>query len=49
MCCEDHAAGAVDDAVIGLCGEVVEELVHIRVGEFCGGSLFGANVAEGDQ
>ena len=33
---KDHVAGAVGDAVIGVCGEVVQDLEHVDVGVFCG-------------
>ena len=29
--CEDHVAGAVGDAIVGICGEVIKELEHVSV------------------
>ena len=33
---KDHVAGAVGDAVVGVCYDVVQELEHVNVGIFCG-------------
>ena len=33
---EDHVAGAVRDAVVGIRSKVVEELQHVGVGVLCG-------------
>ena len=46
---KQHVAGAVSDAVVGVGGDVVEELVNGRAGGFSGGSLLGAYGAEGDE
>ena len=43
---EDHVAGSVGDAIIGIGGAVVQELVDFVVGAAGGGRLFGADVAE---
>jgi len=47
VCCEDHAAGAVEDAVVGIGGAVVEEMIEAGVGGCCGCSLLCAKFAEG--
>ena len=36
---EDHGAGSVEDAVIGVGGEVVEELTEVGLGELGGRGL----------
>ena len=41
----NHAAGAVEDAVGGVVSEVVEELAKVGIGEF-GGCVFDAGIAE---
>ena len=46
MCCEDHAASSVGDAVAGVGGDVVEELRDCVVGCFCGRGLLLAKLAE---
>jgi len=46
---EDHVAGAEGDAVVGVGGDVVQELVDGGIGCFGGGGLFGADRAEGDE
>ena len=46
---EDHVAGAVEDAVVGVGSEVVEELAKVCIGEFGGCSLGGAKFSEGDK
>ena len=46
---EDHGAGAVEDAVVGLGVEVVEELTEVGLGEFGGCGLGGAKFTEGDE
>ena len=46
MCCEDHAASSVGDAVSGVGGDVVEELCDGVVGCFCGRGLLLAKFAE---
>ena len=47
MCCKDHVAGAVGDAVVGICGTVIKKMTDVWVGGFCGGGLLGAYFAEG--
>ena len=46
---EDHGAGLVEDAVVGVGGEVVEELTDVGLGELGGCGLCGSKVAEGDK
>ena len=46
---EDHGAGSVEDAVVGVGGEVVEELTEVGLGELGGCGLCGSKVAEGDE
>ena len=46
MCCEDHAAGSVGDAVAGVGGDVVEELRDCVVGCFFDRGLLLAKFAE---
>ena len=46
MCCEDHAASSVGDAVARVGGDVVEELCDGVVGCFCGRGLLLAKLAE---
>ena len=38
---EDHGAGSVEDAAIGVGGEVVEELTEVGLGELGGRGLCG--------
>ena len=38
---EDHGAGSVEDAVVGVGGEIVEELTEVGLGELGGGGLCG--------
>ena len=45
--CEDHAAGTVEDAIIGISGAVVQKMIKPGVGGFCGCCLLGANFTEG--
>ena len=44
---EDHAAGMVEDAIIGISGAVVQKMIKLGVGGFCGCCLLGANFTEG--
>ena len=46
---EYHGAGAVEDAVVGVGGEVVKELTEVGLGELGGCGLCGSKVAEGDK
>ena len=46
---EDHGAGLVEDAVVGVGGEVVKELTEIGLGELGGCVLCGSKVAEGEE
>ena len=43
---ENHVAGPVGDAIIGVGGSIVQELIDFVVGAAGCGSLFGANVVE---
>ena len=43
---KQHVAGAVSDAVVGVGGDIVKELVNGRVGGFSGRCLLGADGAE---
>ena len=38
---EDHGAGSVEDAVVGVGGEIVEELAEVGLGELGGRCLCG--------
>ena len=44
-----HGAGSVEDAVVGVCGEIIEELTEVSLGELGGSGLCGCKVAEGDK
>ena len=46
---EDHGAGSVEYAVVGVGGELVKELTEVCRGELCGCGLCGTKVAEGDK
>ena len=46
---EDHGAGLVEDAVVGIGGEVVKDLTGDGLGELCGCGLCVSKVAEGDK
>ena len=46
---EDHGAGAVEDAVVGVGRDVVQELVEVSLREFGGCCLGGSKLAEGDE
>ncbi len=46
---ENHVAGAICGAVAGVCGQVVERLVHGNIGGFSGCGLLGTEGAEGDK
>ena len=43
---EDHVAGSVGDAIVGVGGTVVQELVDFVIGAAFGRRLFGADVTE---
>ena len=43
---EDHVAGSVGDAIVGVGGTVVQELVDFVVGAAGGRRLFGVDVTE---
>ena len=47
--CQYHVACSVCGAVVGVGGDVVEELVDACVGVLCGGGLLGADGAEGAE
>ena len=42
VCCKDHDAGLVGDPVVGVCGDVVEQLID-------GGGLLGSDFTEVDE
>ena len=46
---KQHVTGAVSNAVVGVGGDVVEELVNGRAGGFSGRSLLGVYGAEGNE
>ena len=46
VCCQDHVAGSVGDAVIGVGCAVIKKLVDFLVGACCGCCLFGAYVTK---
>ena len=46
---EDHGAGLVEDAVVGVGGEVVEELTEVSLGELGGCGLCGSKVTKGKE
>ena len=46
---EDHGAGSVEDAVVGVGGEVVKELTEVGLDELSGCGLCGSKVAEGEE
>ena len=46
MCCKDHAARSVGDAVAGVGGDIVEELRDCVIGCFCGIGMLLAKLAE---
>ena len=41
VCVEDHGTGSVKDAVVGVGGEIVEELAEVGIGELGGRGLCG--------
>ena len=46
---EDHGAGSVEDSVVGVGGEIVEELTEVGLGELGGCGLCGSKFSEGDE
>ncbi len=46
---EYHVASAMCGAVVGVCGQVVEKLVHGNIGGFGGGGLLKTQSAEGGK
>jgi hypothetical protein len=46
---ENHVAGAICGAIVWVCCQVVEELVHGSIGGFSGCGLLGAQGAEGGK
>ena len=46
---ENHVASAICGAIIRVCGQVVEKLVHGNIGGFSGCGLLGAQGAEGGK
>ncbi len=49
MSAENHVAGAICGAIVWVCGQVVEELVHGNIGGFSGCGLLGAQGTEGGK
>ena len=49
MSCEDHAAGSVGESAVGVCGNVVEQLVNGGGCVFGGRGLLGSDFTEGDD
>ncbi len=46
---EDNVASAIRGAVVGVCGQVVEKLVHGNIGDFSGSGQLGTQDAEGGK
>jgi hypothetical protein len=46
MSAENHVAGAICGAVIGVSGQVVKKLIHGNIGSFSGCGLLGTQGAE---
>jgi hypothetical protein len=46
---ENHVASAICGAVVGVCGQVVEKLVHGNIGGFSGFGLLGTQGTEGGE
>ena len=44
--CKDHGAGLVEDAIVWICGTVIEKMVDLVIGSFSGGGLLPDNFAE---
>ncbi len=49
MSTENHVASAICGAVVGVCGQVVEKLVHSNIGGFNGCDQLGTQGAEGGK
>ncbi len=49
MSAENHVAGTICGAIVWVCGQVVEELVHGNIGCFSGCGLLGAQGAKGGK
>ncbi len=49
MSAENHVASGICGAVVRVCGQVVEKLVHGNIGGFSGGGLLGAQGTEGGK
>ena len=47
--CKDHVTRTVGDAIVWVCGNIVEELVDSVSGGLSGRSLLGANDAESNE
>ena len=46
---QNHGASAIRDAIVGVCGDVIQELVYGFSGIFCGFGLLRADGAEGGE
>ena len=46
---EDHGAGSVEDAVVGVGGQVVDELTEVGLGDLGGCVLCRSKFAEGEK
>jgi hypothetical protein len=46
---ENHVASAICGAVVGVCCQVVEKLVHVNIGGFSGCGLLGTQGTEGGK
>jgi hypothetical protein len=49
MSAENHVTGMICGAVVWVCGQLVEELVHGNIGGFSSCGLLGAQGAEGGK
>ena len=49
MAGEDHVAGPIGDAVIGVCGDVIKKVGYGLLGVFSCSCLLAVDVAEGDK
>ena len=45
----DHVAGSIENVIIGVGGNIIEELIDGQRGCFSVGCVFGADRADGDQ
>ena len=43
-----HVADAVGDSIIGLCGDIIQELLYLFIVDFSGGGLLLSKVTECD-